>query len=138
MPEREEKEERQGLLSGESLLPDERKSGEESRFTWPRKALLVVAFCTLGFLLALVIGPRCWSRNIKGSNTRNSTAQEHEADSLMFNGTHSFKPTVLMVSIDGLRADYLDRGLTSHLLEISRVGLRAKWMKPIFPVRNPL
>ncbi|KAF8588935.1 Phosphodiest-domain-containing protein [Ramaria rubella] len=38
-----------------------------------------------------------------------------------------------MISIDGLRADYLDRGLTPHLLEISRTGLRAKWMKPIFP-----
>jgi hypothetical protein len=32
------------------------------------------------------------------------------------------------------RADYLDRGLTPHLLDISKKGLRAKYMKPIFPV----
>lgn len=35
---------------------------------------------------------------------------------------------------DGFRADYLDRGLTPHLLDISKKGLRAKSMKPIFPV----
>ena len=34
------------------------------------------------------------------------------------------------------RADYLDRGLTPHLLDISKQGLRAKSMKPIFPVRS--
>jgi predicted AlkP superfamily pyrophosphatase or phosphodiesterase len=44
-----------------------------------------------------------------------------------------FKKTVILVSIDGMRADYLDRGLTPHLLNISRQGLRAKAMKPIFP-----
>ncbi|OCH90922.1 Phosphodiest-domain-containing protein [Obba rivulosa] len=52
---------------------------------------------------------------------------------LRSNGTHDFKKTTLIVSIDGLRADYLDRGLTPHLLEISKKGLRAKSMQPIFP-----
>ncbi|KAF8630839.1 hypothetical protein AX17_005198 [Amanita inopinata Kibby_2008] len=52
---------------------------------------------------------------------------------LRSNGTHEFKRTVLIVSIDGLRADYLDRGLTPHLLAISKKGLRAKSMRPIFP-----
>lgn len=67
------------------------------------------------------------------------------------NGTHEFKRTVILISIDGLRrvarrdrsgslpdldhsASYLDRGLTPHLLDISHQGLRAKYMKPIFPV----
>ncbi|KAG2151565.1 nucleotide pyrophosphatase [Suillus bovinus] len=54
-------------------------------------------------------------------------------DLLHSNGTHEFKKTVLMVSIDGFRADYLDRGLTPHLLDISREGVRAKYMKPVFP-----
>jgi hypothetical protein len=35
------------------------------------------------------------------------------------------------------RADYLDRGLTPHLLDISKKGLRAKSMKPVFPVSSP-
>lgn len=34
------------------------------------------------------------------------------------------------------RADYLDRGFTPHLLDISKQGLRAKFMRPIFPVRT--
>ncbi|KAF9503081.1 hypothetical protein BS47DRAFT_1310273 [Hydnum rufescens UP504] len=54
-------------------------------------------------------------------------------DVRLSNGTHQFRRTVLMVSIDGLRADYIDRGLTPHLLDISRKGLRAKFMKPVFP-----
>jgi hypothetical protein len=33
-----------------------------------------------------------------------------------------------------LSADYLDRGLTPHLLDISQQGLRAKFMRPVFPV----
>lgn len=37
----------------------------------------------------------------------------------------------------GARADYLDRGLTPHLLALSKKGLRAKSMKPVFPVRSP-
>lgn len=32
------------------------------------------------------------------------------------------------------RADYLDRGFTPHLLDISKQGLRAKFMRPVFPV----
>ena len=36
------------------------------------------------------------------------------------------------------RADYLDRGLTPHLLDISKQGLRAKYMKPVFPVSSPV
>ncbi|KAF9220905.1 Phosphodiest-domain-containing protein [Gyrodon lividus] len=52
---------------------------------------------------------------------------------LFSNGTHEFKRTVILISIDGLRADYLDRGLTPHLLDISKQGIRAQYMKPIFP-----
>ncbi|KIY45676.1 nucleotide pyrophosphatase [Fistulina hepatica ATCC 64428] len=54
-------------------------------------------------------------------------------DVLRSNGTHDFKRTVLLVSIDGLRADYLDRGFTPHLLNIAKKGLRAKSMIPVFP-----
>jgi len=36
-----------------------------------------------------------------------------------------------------VRADYLDRGFTPHLLDISKQGLRAKFMRPVFPVRTP-
>ena len=35
------------------------------------------------------------------------------------------------------RPDYLDRDLTPHLLDISKQGLRAKFMKPVFTVSSP-
>jgi predicted AlkP superfamily pyrophosphatase or phosphodiesterase len=41
-------------------------------------------------------------------------------------------PTIL-VSIDGFRADYLDRGLTPHLKALADGGARAERMLPSFP-----
>ncbi|KAG2095131.1 alkaline-phosphatase-like protein [Suillus discolor] len=78
-------------------------------------------FAEFSVLLSLIITTTIfefWPR------TRHDTSTGR--DSLYSNGTHEFKKTVLMVSIDGLRADYLDRGLTPHLLDISREGVRAK------------
>ncbi|MFC3550225.1 ectonucleotide pyrophosphatase/phosphodiesterase [Lysobacter cavernae] len=40
---------------------------------------------------------------------------------------------VLLVSIDGFRADYLDLGLTPNLARIAREGVRAAWMNPSYP-----
>ncbi|GAA6049243.1 hypothetical protein JCM3770_005902 [Rhodotorula araucariae] len=54
-------------------------------------------------------------------------------DGRRWNGTHWWQPTVLLVSLDGVRADYLERGLTPHLLNISRKGVRAEYLKPSFP-----
>lgn len=66
------------------------------------------------------------------------------------NGTHIFQRTVVLVSLDGLRcvsptlwllaadvlfrSDYLLRGLTPHLGNISKQGIRAEYLKPVFPV----
>ena len=40
---------------------------------------------------------------------------------------------VLLVSIDGFRADYLELGITPNLARIAREGVRAKWMNPSYP-----
>ncbi|MDY1034826.1 ectonucleotide pyrophosphatase/phosphodiesterase [Stenotrophomonas sp. CFBP8980] len=40
---------------------------------------------------------------------------------------------LLLVSIDGLRADALDRGITPNLQRIIDGGVRAKWMTPSYP-----
>jgi predicted AlkP superfamily pyrophosphatase or phosphodiesterase len=40
---------------------------------------------------------------------------------------------VLLISIDGFRADYLDRGITPNLARIVREGVRAQWMNPSYP-----
>ncbi|KAF8594615.1 Phosphodiest-domain-containing protein [Ceratobasidium sp. AG-I] len=51
----------------------------------------------------------------------------------MNNGTHDFRKTVIVVSFDGFRADYLERGLTPHLLAVGDSGLRARWLQPSYP-----
>lgn len=42
-------------------------------------------------------------------------------------------PKLLLVSIDGLRADMLDRGITPNLSRIAHDGVRAQWMTPSYP-----
>ncbi len=43
-----------------------------------------------------------------------------------------YTPTIL-ISLDGFRADYLDRGLTPTLAALAHDGVHAKAMKPSFP-----
>ncbi|WWC88224.1 uncharacterized protein L201_003129 [Kwoniella dendrophila CBS 6074] len=53
------------------------------------------------------------------------------------NGTHSFYPTVLLISLDGFRPEYLKShsDLLSNLIELSKsdIGIKAESMKPVFP-----
>ena len=44
----------------------------------------------------------------------------------------SYSPTIL-ISLDGFRADYIDRGLTPTLTALANDGVHAKAMKPSFP-----
>ncbi|KAJ2078023.1 hypothetical protein H4R24_004759 [Coemansia sp. RSA 988] len=52
---------------------------------------------------------------------------------LVSNGTHMFRPTLILVSLDGFRPDYMDRGITPNLQHIGQQGLRADYMLPSFP-----
>ncbi|HRP07415.1 MAG TPA: ectonucleotide pyrophosphatase/phosphodiesterase [Gemmatimonadales bacterium] len=40
------------------------------------------------------------------------------------------------MSLDGFRADYLERGLTPTLDSLARAGVRAQWMTPSFPSKT--
>lgn len=64
---------------------------------------------------------------------------------VLFCGTSDFlgqkpikdlRPTIILVSIDGLRYDYLDKYQPPALSEIAREGVRAKWMIPSFPTKT--
>ncbi len=46
------------------------------------------------------------------------------------------RPLVVLVSIDGFRADYLARGVTPVLDSLARAGVRAEWMEPSFPTKT--
>lgn len=71
-----------------------------------------------------------------GADWADILGEEHtetQVSGLMNNGTNVWNRTVIIVSLDGLRWDYLDRGKTPILLAASREGLRAEHMRPIFP-----
>ncbi|KIO05372.1 hypothetical protein M404DRAFT_999981 [Pisolithus tinctorius Marx 270] len=95
---------------------------EPSQRKWKKPAL--VSLASLGLLLLGGVSYLSHQTSASGGGPR---------EGYLWNGTHEFKRTVILVSIDGLRADYLDRGLTPHLLDISKQGMRAKFMKPVFP-----
>lgn len=68
------------------------------------------------------------SRQAAGSKRNPS-----QANGLMSNGSHWFNNTVILVSFDGFKPAYLKRELTPHLVEVSQKGLRAEYMRSIFP-----
>ncbi|KAG0096229.1 hypothetical protein BGZ93_004837 [Podila epicladia] len=55
------------------------------------------------------------------------------ATGVLSNGTHEFEPTIIVLSYDGLRADYLERGLTPTMLSVGEQGIKAEFMQPSFP-----
>ena len=44
--------------------------------------------------------------------------------------------TLVLVSLDGFRWDYLDRGLTPNLTRLAAEGVRAEAMVPVFPTKT--
>ena len=49
------------------------------------------------------------------------------------NGTHTFKPTTILISLDGFRADFLNRGLTPAMSAFIASGVSPRYMLPSFP-----
>jgi predicted AlkP superfamily pyrophosphatase or phosphodiesterase len=46
------------------------------------------------------------------------------------------KPTVILISLDGFRYDYLDKYPSPTLNKLAKKGVRAKWMTPSFPTKT--
>jgi len=46
------------------------------------------------------------------------------------------RPTVILISLDGFRYDYLQRYRPRNLNALARTGVRARWMIPSFPTKT--
>lgn len=46
------------------------------------------------------------------------------------------KPTVILISLDGFRYDYLEKYKPQNLNKLAREGVRAMWMMPSFPSKT--
>lgn len=73
--------------------------------------------------IALVV--RVFSRHVRPHRTNNVGMES--------NGTHLFQPTVLIISLDGFRPDYIDIGVTPNLHQLRETGVAPTYMKPSFP-----
>ncbi|CAG8702439.1 16159_t:CDS:2 [Gigaspora margarita] len=111
--------EREGLLTGR--LPEEQQDENpvETRYMFFVRVFMIVILITIlmGTILVVIYSPR-------NHNLMTPT---------FFNGTHDFYSTILLVSFDGFRADYLDRNLTPTLNELIQNGIKAEYMMPSFP-----
>ena len=52
------------------------------------------------------------------------------------NAIKDLRPTVILISLDGFRSDYLDKYQPPNLLSLARDGVRAEWMTPAFPSKT--
>lgn len=52
---------------------------------------------------------------------------------MTWNGTSFFAPTTILISLDGFRADFLQRGLTPTLNKFIEDGISPQYMLPSFP-----
>lgn len=80
-------------------------------------AIIVVLF------FILVLGAYKASTGFRASHHRQ----------LVSNGTAVFAPTTIMISLDGFRADFVNRGLTPTLNAFIASGVSPKYMLPSFP-----
>lgn len=74
--------------------------------------------------LCLLLASGCAARMPPGVRTNTPPAMA---------ATDAAPATVILVSIDGYRADYLQRGFSPNLAALAAQGVRAQWMTPSFP-----
>ncbi|KAM0255819.1 hypothetical protein ACHAQJ_005406 [Trichoderma viride] len=87
-----------------------------------RRWLFIHSLIAIGFAILVLAA---W----KLSKGRKSNVKIH----LTSNGTALFAPTTIIISLDGFRADFLQRGITPRLNAFVKEGVSPKWMHPSFP-----
>lgn len=88
-----------------------------------RRWLFIHALIAIGFSILVLMA---W----KLSKGRKSAVPKPH---LVSNGTALFAPTSIIISLDGFRADFLQRGITPKLNSMVKEGVSPKYMLPSFP-----
>lgn len=47
--------------------------------------------------------------------------QHRRPDRIFYNGTEYFGPTLIMISLDGFRPDYLERNMTPNMVNFGKI-----------------
>ncbi|KAF2675277.1 Phosphodiest-domain-containing protein [Microthyrium microscopicum] len=122
--------EERGSISRSSSETDDLRPLKEARMVdEPRAksklARVLVHVGIIVFLLSILYGAYAATRNLR--------ATKESAVKLVSNGTSLFAPTTLLISLDGFRADFLQRGLSPTLNAFVREGVSSLYMLPPFP-----
>lgn len=86
--------------------------------------IVVIALVIIGVAIALCV--RVFSRPVR-QHKRPTDVKT------LSNGTHNYQPTVLIISLDGFRPDYIDIGVTPYIHRLREEGVAPEYMKPSFP-----
>lgn len=106
---------RQGLRG----LQDEKSKRKRGWRRWCFIHLLIA----IGFAILVLLA---WKLSLKRERVILKQAT-------LSNGTALFAPTTILVSLDGFRADFLNRGLTPRLNAFIKEGVSPSYMSPSFP-----
>lgn len=99
-------------------LADAKRQRKRDRWRW---SCIYISIAVAFALLAIV----AWRMSVKTATFK--------AQPLVSNGTALFAPTTLIISLDGFRADFLQRGITPRLSALVKEGVSPLYMNPSFP-----
>lgn len=106
---------RRGLLG----LHQEKASRKRKWKSW----LFIHALIAVGFAILVLLA-------VKLSLHRKGVIPVQK---MLSNGTALFAPTTILISLDGFRADFLNRGITPRLNQLIAEGVSPVYMTPSFP-----
>ena len=95
----------------------------------PSRRRRICRFTLLHVLIALVFILIAFG----AYNATTGTQPSGDSAILRSNGTSDFYPTTILISLDGFRADFLQRRLTPTLSAFIQEGVSPKYMLPSFP-----
>ena len=87
----------------------------------------------LHFILITVVLIILFLLLLYGAYKQTKWSRSRKPVSTLSNGTSEFAPTTILISLDGFRADFLNRGLTPTLNAFIADGVSPKYMLPSFP-----
>ncbi|OHF03537.1 type I phosphodiesterase/nucleotide pyrophosphatase [Colletotrichum orchidophilum] len=93
----------------------------DKRRSW-RRWLVIHSMIAVGFAILVLVA---WKLSLGRKSA-------HKAE-FVSNGTALFAPTTIIISLDGFRADFLQRGITPRLNAFIKEGVSPKYMLPAFP-----
>jgi predicted AlkP superfamily pyrophosphatase or phosphodiesterase len=98
------------------------KAKKERTRNWRRSIILFILIGIAFAMLVLI----AWKESL-GKKSAPPNQQ------YVSNGTALFAPTTIIISLDGFRADFLQRGITPRLNAFIKEGVSPKYMLPAFP-----